>query len=84
MVGLAVDVRRASLALALLAPFELPVVDSNSVVHVLIERLGVAIGLDELVLDVVLETIVKPSLECVVSLLNPESELSKAGGVLYS
>jgi hypothetical protein len=84
LVSLAVDIQYTLLALALLTPFELSVVDSNSVVYILIECLSVAIGLNKLVLNIVLKTIVKLSLKYIVSLLNPEGELSEAGGVLDS
>ncbi len=84
MVGLAVGVLHAFQALALLALFELPIVDSNSVVYILIERLSVAVDLDKLVLDVVLEAVVEASLQGVLSLLDSEGELPKSQGVLDS
>ncbi len=70
--------------MALLALFKLPIVDSNSVVHILIERLSVTVDLDKLVLDVVLEAVVEASLQGVLSLLDSEGELLKLQGVLDS
>ncbi len=48
--------------MALLALFELLIVDSNSVVYILIERLNIAVNLNKLVLNVVLKAVVEVSL----------------------
>ena len=48
--------------MALLALFKLPIVDSNSVVYILVKCLSIAIDLDKLVLDVVLESVVEAPL----------------------
>ena len=48
--------------MALLALFELLIVDSNSVVYILIKRLSVTVDLNKLVLDVVLKAVVEASL----------------------
>ena len=80
--GTTVVVRCALLALPLLSSLELPIVDSDSVVHIGVKRLGVTVGLDKLVLDVVLESIVESSLKRVGSLVNPEGKLSESRGIL--
>ncbi len=46
----------------LLALFELPIVDSNSVVYILIKCLSIIVDLDKLVLNVVLESVVEAPL----------------------
>ncbi len=74
--------RYTLLPLLLLSSFELPVVDCNSSVYIRVKRLGITIGLNKLVFNVVLESIVKPSFERVGSLVNSERELSELQGIL--
>ncbi len=62
LVSLAVGILYTFQALALLALFKLPIVDSNSVVYILVKCLSIAIDLDKLVLDVVLESVVEAPL----------------------
>ncbi len=62
LVSLAIGILRAFQALVLLALFKLSIVNSNSVVHILIERLSVVVDLNKLVLDIVLEAVVEASL----------------------
>ena len=82
--GTTVVVRCALLALPLLSSLELPIVDGDSVVHIGVKRLSVTVGLDKLVLDVVLKSIVESSLKRVRSLVNPEGKLSESRGILDS
>ncbi len=84
LVGLAIGILYAFQALALLALFELPIIDSNSVVYILIKRLSIAVDLDKLVLNVVLEAVIEASLQGVLSLLDSEGKLPKSQGVLDS
>ena len=86
MVGLGVGRRERCtlLPLPLLPSFELPVVDRDGGVHIRIQRLRVSVGLNELVLDVVLEPVVEPSLEYVGSPVDPEYELPELRGILDS
>ena len=74
--------RHALLSLTLLLSLELPVVNRNGSVHIYVERLYVSVGLDELVLDVVLQPVVEPSLERVGSPMNPERKLPEFRGIL--
>ncbi len=82
--GTTVVIRRALLALPLLSSLELPIIDSDSVIHIGVERLSVTIDLNKLVLNVVLKSIVESSLKRVRSLVNPKSKLSKSKGILDS
>ncbi len=68
----------------LLSSFELPIVDSDSVVHIGVKRLSVTIGLNKLVFNVVLKSIVESSLKRVESLVNLEGKLLESGGILDS
>ncbi len=65
------------LALALLSSLELLVVDSNSSVHILIERLNVLVGFNKLVLNVVLKPIIETPLKYVLSPLDSKRKLSE-------
>ncbi len=62
LISLAVGVLYTFQALALLALFELLIIDSNSAVHILIERLSVVVDFNKLVLNIVLEAVVEASL----------------------
>ncbi len=62
LIGLAIGILHAFQALALLALFKLPIIDSNSVVYILIEYLSVTVDLNKLVLNIVLKAIVEASL----------------------
>ncbi len=68
--GTIVVVQYALLALLLLPSFELPIVNSNGVVHVGVKRLSVIIDLDKLIFNVVLKSIVESSLKRVGSLVD--------------
>ena len=64
--------------------FELLIVDRNSVVYILIKRLSIAVDLDKLVLNVVLEAVIEASLQGVLSLLDSKGKLLKLQGILDS
>ncbi len=66
----------------LLSSLELPIVDSDSVVYIGVERLSVTIDLNKLVFNVVLKSIVESSLKRVGSLVNLEGKLSESRGIL--
>ncbi len=82
--GTTIVVRCALLALPLLSSLELPIVDSNSVVHIGVKRLSVTIGLNKFILNVVLKSIVESSLKHVRSLVNLKGKLSESRGILDS
>ncbi len=68
----------------LLSFLELPIVDGDSIVHIGVKRLNVTIGLNKLILNVVLKSIVESSLKRVGSLVNLEGKLSELRGILDS
>ena len=76
--------RHTLLPLSLLSSLELPVIDRDSSIYIRVERLGIAVGLDKLVFNVVLKSIVKLSLKYIGSLVYPERELSELRGILNS
>ncbi len=80
--GTTIVVRRAFLALLLLLSLELPIIDSNSVVHIGVKRPNVIIDLNKLVFDVVLKSIVEASLKYVRSLVDFEGKLLESRGIL--
>ena len=80
--GTTIVVRYALLALLLLSSLELPIIDSDSVVHIGVKRLSVTVSLDKLVFDVVLKSIIESSLKRVGFLVNPEGKLSESRGIL--
>ena len=68
----------------LLLSLELPIVDSNSVVHIDVKRLNITIDLNKLVFNVVFKFIVKSSLKHVESLVDLESKLLESRSVFDS
>ncbi len=82
--GTTIVVQRALLALPLLSSLELPIVDSNNVVHISVKRLSVSIDLNKLVFNVVLKSIIESSLKHVGSLVNFEGKLLESRGILDS
>ena len=76
--------RYTLLPLSLLLSLELPVIDRNSSIYIRVERLGITIGLNELVFNVILKSIVKLPLKHVRSLVYPERKLSELRGVIDS
>ncbi len=82
--GTIVVVQCALLALLLLSSFELLIIDSNSVVYIGVKRLSITVGLNELVLNVVLKSIVESSLKRVKSLVNLKGKLLESRGILNS
>ena len=65
----------------LLLSLELPIIDSDSVIHIGVERLSVTIDLDKLVLNVVFESIVESSFKRVGSLVDFEGKLLESRGI---
>ncbi len=72
------------LSLVLLSSFELAIVDRNSIIYIRVERLFVLIDLNEFILNVILKSVVEPSLKRVGSLIDSEYELSELRGILDS
>ncbi len=68
----------------LLSSFELLIVDSNSVVHIGVKRFNVTIGLNKLVFNVVLKSIIESSLKRVRSLMNLKGKLLESRSILDS
>ncbi len=68
----------------LLSSLELPIVDSDSVIHIGVKRPSVTIDLNKLVLNVVLKSIVESSLKRVRSLVNPKGKLLESRDILDS
>ncbi len=79
-----VVIRRALLTLPLLSSLELPIIDSDGVVYIGVERFSVTIDLNKLVLNVVFESIVESSLKRVRSLVDLKGKLSESRGILDS
>ncbi len=82
--GTTIVIQRAFLALLLLLSLELLIIDSNSVVHIGIKCLSVTIGLNKLVFDVVLKSIIEVSFKRVRSLIDPKSKLLESRSILDS
>ncbi len=82
--GTTVVIWYAFLALPLLLSFELPIIDSDSIVHIDVKRLSVTISLNKLVFNVVFKSIVELSLKRVGSLVNFKGKLSESRSILDS
>ncbi len=82
--GTTIVIQRALLALPLLSSLELPIIDSDSVVHIGVKRLSVTIDLNKLVFNIVLKSIVESSLKRVRSLVNSKGKLSESRSILDS
>ena len=82
--GTTIVVRRALLALPLLLSLELPIVDSDSVVHIDVERLNVTIDLNKLVFNVVFKSIIESSFKYIGSLVDLKGKLLESRGILDS
>ena len=84
LVSLAIGILYTFQALALLALFKLPIIDSNSIVYILVKRLSITVNLNKLVLNVVLKAVVEVSLQGILSLLDSKGKLLKLQSVLNS
>ncbi len=63
---------------------ELPIIDSDSVVYIGVERPSVTIDLNKLVFNVVFKPIIESSLKHVGSLVDPKGKLLELRGILDS